>query len=215
MRRNLTLAAFVFLIVIQFSCKGVKNVSGTLRKSDSGQSRDYSSGSHTDYSKIPVSAAASRESAAQEARVSEIQPRSSSPEAGKTPVGDSYRKDYGRMAAGSSETLQVVSAAGSSSNADINERLVKQYAEMDRLADLVLYELNIVEKRWDQLLGKYKSSSQAEREKISGELDKLSADQLKLYRAHVKIYKEGKSDWSNVKKDVDATLLSIRGIFDK
>ena len=119
------------------------------------------------------------------------------------------------MATGGAEVLPNSSGVVSFSNAEANEKLIRQYAEMDRLADLVVYELGILDKRWDILLSKYKTASSNEREKISADLDQLNADQIQLYKAHVRIYKDGKTDWSLTKRDVEATLLNMRGLGNK
>ncbi len=215
MKKTWVLTGLIFLFLMQFSCKGVKNVSGTLTKSGSGSRRDYSKTQNGDYTKAQAGVVVSqRDTAVLTSPKSTTQPAAvvTEPVAGSS--GETYRKDYGRVVGGSINGSLPVTSMGSS-NADVNERLVKQYADMDRLADLVLYELNIVERRWDLLLGKFKMASLAEREKISANLDLLNADQLKLYKAHVKIYKEGKSDWDRTKKEVESTLLSVRGISEK
>jgi hypothetical protein len=98
------------------------------------------------------------------------------------------------------------------SSQDAKDKLLGQYTDMDRLADLVVYELDILERQWDQLLSKFKTASSSDREKISADLDQLSADQLRLYKAHVKIYRDSKGDWDKTKKDVESTLFSIRGV---
>ena len=217
MRRTLLLVGLFFCVFSEFSCKGVKNVSGTLTKSGSSH-RDYTKGGRTDYTKIPVQTTQVKK----DTSYATTQPVAG-PAVTKSPItqsatqqasGDSYKKDYGRVTNALTETSTAVSASNYTT-ADFNDRLVKQYAEMDRLADLVLYELGIVERRWDVLLGKFKTASVSEREKISADLDQLNADQLKLYKAHVKIYKDGKTDWPQTKKDVEATLLAVRGIGEK
>jgi len=177
-------------------------MSGTLSKSGSSGSRtDYTKDGHVDYSKVPAGSASRVDTAYAPYSSVRSQPASNGEKL--------YRADYGKMSGGKLDNQSVMPFNG---NAEINDRLVKQYAEMDRLADLVLYELNILEKRWDLLLSKYKTAAPADRERIAADLDLLSADQLKLYRAHVKIYKEGKNDWEATKKDVDATLLAVRGV---
>ena len=216
MGRTLLLAGLIFCLLAQFSCKGVKNVSGTLTKSGSTH-RNYTKDGRTDYTKIPVESTQVKKDTVYPTQSAIVPAAAKSPLAQSTAqqaTGDNYKKDYGRVSGAPTET-SINASGANSTNADVNDKLVKQYAEMERLADLVLYELGIVERRWDQLLGKFKTASVSEREKISADLDPLSADQLKLYKAHVKIYKDGKADWQQTKKDVEATLFSVRGITEK
>ena len=42
------------------------------------------------------------------------------------------------------------------------------------------------------------------------ELDKISDDRVMLYKAYTSIYRNGKSDWINVKRDVENTLREYR-----
>ena len=217
MIRALILFGVIFCVLGEFSCKGVKNVSGTLTKSES-RHRDYSKDSRTDYTKIPEAASPTKEDTVYPATPPAVQPSvARSPVISQTaqqPTGDSYRKDYGRIAYTPTETSMNASGSNYAKN-DLNDKLVKQYADMDRLADLVLYELGIVERRFDLLLGRFKTASGLEREKISDDLDQLNADQLKLYKAHVQIYKDGKLDWPQTKREVEAVLLALRGIIEK
>ncbi|TDE18200.1 hypothetical protein [Dyadobacter psychrotolerans] len=196
---------FVFAVYAGFSCTGVKNMSGTLSKSDNGRSTattttskhgDYlSSGSTTDSSyRRPVSK-------------SSYTPVISATE---TRNSETYRKDYGRLA----DTKTENSVPVISGNVDYNQKLIALYTEMDKMADVVLYELDITERRWNMLLEKYKTSNANDRDMISRDLDKLTADQLTLYKAYTNIYKNGKSDWPRVKSEVESTLMNLRG-FDK
>lgn len=117
----------------------------------------------------------------------------------------SYRKDYDKVvdnnAAGS------VSAPG---NAGYNQQLLSQYTEMDKLAEVVLYELDNLENRYNNLLNEYKNAKSSSRQAMAMELDKISDDRLMLYKAYTNIYRNGKSDWANVKRDVDNTLREYR-----
>lgn len=97
-----------------------------------------------------------------------------------------------------------------SGNADYNQQLLNQYTEMDKLAEVVLYELDNLENRYNNLLNEYKNAKSSSRQVMAMELDKISDDRLVLYRAYTNIYRNGKSDWANVKRDVDTTLREIR-----
>ena len=117
-----------------------------------------------------------------------------------------YRKDYDRVVDGngSSVTTPV------SGNADYNQRLLNQYADMDKLAEVVLYELDNLENRYNNLLNEYKNAKSSSRQAMAMELDKISDDRLMLYKAYTNIYRNGKTDWANVKRDVDNTLREYR-----
>ena len=192
----------VFAVFAGFSCTGVKNMSGTLSKSDGGRSSGTTNTArHGDY-------LSERDSINQRTTTSGGYASRSS--VSETRSSDTYRKDYGRLTDAKTEnTAPVISG-----NMDYNQKLVALYTEMDKLADVVLYELDISDRRWNMLLERYKASNAGDRERISADLDKLNADQLTLYKAYTNIYKNGKSDWPRVKSEVDATLINIRG-FDK
>ncbi|WP_149244609.1 hypothetical protein [Dyadobacter sp. 32] len=223
MKMKFTLASLILFSLMQVGCKGVKNVSGTLSKSDSGkQHPDYNRDGHVDYTKVGSSTAPVRTDTAfatgrreDQQRAVDSGARQKERDADRNTGNGSYKKDYGRMATGGAEVLPNSTGVVSFSNAEVNEKLIRQYAEMDRLADLVVYELGILDKRWDILLSKYKTASSTEREKLSADLDQLNADQIQLYKAHVRIYKDGKTDWATTKRDVEATLLNVRGLGNK
>ncbi|WP_143828722.1 hypothetical protein [Dyadobacter fermentans] len=139
---------------------------------------------------------------------------SSTDRSSRTPTNDrdsetgTYRKDYDRVVDGSSQTgSQGLPASG---NADYNHRLLSQYAEMDKLGEVVLYELDNLENRYNNLLNEYKNAKSSSRQVMAMELDKISDDRLMLYKAYTNIYRNGKSDWANVKRDVDNTLREYR-----
>ena len=115
-----------------------------------------------------------------------------------------YRKDYDRVADNGSNAGTVTSPA--SGNADYNQRLLNQYADMDKLAEVVLYELHNLENRYNNLLNEYKNAKSSSRQVMAMELDKISDDRLALYKAYTNIYRNGKSDWANVKRVVENTL---------
>lgn len=119
-----------------------------------------------------------------------------------------YRKDYDRVADNGSNAGTVTSPA--SGNADYNQRLLNQYADMDKLAEVVLYELDNLENRYNNLLNEYKNAKSSSRQVMAMELDKISDDRLALYKAYTNIYRNGKSDWANVKRDVENTLREYR-----
>ncbi|REA62744.1 hypothetical protein DSL64_07415 [Dyadobacter luteus] len=122
-----------------------------------------------------------------------------------------YRKDYAKLTNGASDKSPALSNEG----AGQTSQLVKLYEDMDKLADVVLYEIDITERRYNKLLSDFKTASASDREAISAELDKLSTNQTTLYKSYVSIYKQGKADWPKVKAEVDRTLLRLRGVTDK
>lgn len=125
---------------------------------------------------------------------------------GNATSGDpTYRKDYDRAAdinGGNGTTI--------SGNADYNRQLLNQYAEMDKLGEVVLYELDILETRYNNLLAEYRTAKPSQRQVMSMDLDKISDDRLVLYKAYTNIYRNGKSDWGTVRKDVENTLRTVR-----
>jgi hypothetical protein len=132
------------------------------------------------------------------------------PDNGRSPETSdpTYRKDYDRVVDNGSNTGAVTSPAGT--NSDYNQRLLNQYADMDKLAEVVLYELDNLENRYNNLLNEYKNAKSSSRQAMAMELDKISDDRLALYKAYTNIYRNGKSDWMNVKRDVDNTLREYR-----
>lgn len=125
-----------------------------------------------------------------------------------TQSGDvAYRKDYDRVADGNAGGNTAPVAHG---NADYNQRTLNQYAEMDKLGEIVLYELDILDNRYNNLLSEYRNAKPSARQVMSMDLDKISDDRLILYKAYVNIYRNGKADWVTVKKDVENTLRSVR-----
>lgn len=119
-----------------------------------------------------------------------------------------YRKDYDRVVDNNSGTGNATTSA--SGNAGYNQQLLNQYAEMDKLAEVVLYELDNLENRYNTLLNEYKNAKSSSRQVMAMELDKISDDRLVLYKAYTNIYRNGRSDWANVRRDVDNTLREIR-----
>lgn len=199
MRRTSILSFTIACGLFAVSCTGVKNMSGTLSKSDG---RGYSSDKkHGDY----LSSSTSTDSV----RTYQAPSRMNTYEKENT-SNDSYRRDYGRLTDTKSETQPAGTTI--TGNPDFNQKLVNQYAEMDKLGELVLYEIDITEKRYAKLLDQFRTANNNDRDAISRELDKLNADQLLLYKTYTNIYKYGKSDWSKVKSDVETTLMNLRGI---
>lgn len=117
-----------------------------------------------------------------------------------------YRKDYDRVA----DSKAGTTSARVGGSADYNQQLLNQYAEMDKLAEVVLYELDNLENRYNNLLNEYKNAKSSSRQVMAMELDKISDDRLVLYKAYTNIYRNGKSDWVNVRREVDETLREIR-----
>jgi hypothetical protein len=195
MRRTSFITGILFIALLNYSCSNLKS---SLSKSGSS---DYSS--RPSYS----SASADRDSAAAGRSRTSYNTGDTGGSREKSDV--SYKKDYLRT--GSDTGL----SPDRSPNTENSQQLISQYAEMDKLGDLVLYELDIVERRRDVLLDKYKSASNAERETLSSELNRLDSNQIALYKAYVKVYKEGRTDWPAVHKSVESTLLSLRGVGNK
>jgi hypothetical protein len=130
---------------------------------------------------------------------------------GDTPSSQStYKKDYGKIADDNSGSTGTVS-----DNADYNHKLLVQYTEMDKLGEVVLYELDILESRWNVLLEEYKTSKNSGKQVISNELDRVSDDRIVLYKAYTNIYRNGKTNWTVVKRDVENTLRSVRRVSEK
>ena len=187
----------LFCVVAGFSCTGVKNMSGSLSKSDGARPAKYARhGDYLDTDSINTQAAYSA------GRVNAATPAQS----------NSYRKDYSQLS--EMKTENQTTGTISSGTSDYNQKLVNQYIEMDKLADVILYELDITDRRWTVLLEQYKKAGNNDRQLISRDLDKLQAEQLMLYKLYTKVYKNGKSDWPGVKEEVDAALITLRG-FDK
>lgn len=127
---------------------------------------------------------------------------------GSETADGTYRKDYDRVVDGSSSAGSVSTPVGG--NAGYNQQLLNQYTDMDKLAEVVLYELDNLENRYNNLLNEYKNAKSSSRQVMAMELDKISDDRLMLYKAYTNIYRNGKSDWANVKRDVDNTLREYR-----
>ena len=203
---------FVYLFALAFiisSCTGVQNMSGTLSKSGSktSSSGDYSK--HGDYLKstgYTGKDSVARQSDTYQSGTKKYEMANESKNTGV------YRKDYNKLTDGRSENTDPESNKSGNSIQDYNQKLVNQYAEMDKLGDVILYELDIVDRRYSLLLDQYKTAGNTDRESISAELDKLSANQLTLYRSYTKVYKNGKTDWPRVKNEVETTLMNLRGV---
>ena len=200
MRRISFFIVLVLTASLNFSCANLKS---SLSKSDSSDSKDYSS--------KPTYSSSSKDSVT-------VVKTSTSYNTGREGErnlnsGDlrSDRKEYGTPVTDRKFTENPVGRTGG----DFNQNLVIQYSEMDKLADRVLYELEINEKQKEGLLDRFKSASSNDRENISQELNKLDVNQLTLYKAYVRVYKDGKTNWPAVRKSVEDTLLSLRGIGNK
>ncbi|KAA6441516.1 hypothetical protein FEM33_01945 [Dyadobacter flavalbus] len=121
-----------------------------------------------------------------------------------------YRRDYDRVTA---DDLSI--RAGSGGGTGSNAQLLVQYEDMDKVGEVIIYELDVLERRWNVLLNEYKTADQTQKETISTELDQISADQITLYKAYTRIYREGKTNWPIVKRDVENTLRTVRKVADK
>lgn len=196
MRRISILSLTFIAALLNFSCANLKS---SLSKSDS-----------SDYKKQPYSS-----TSVQRDTTTVIKSATSYTTGPAAQSEVKYKKDYLKAAGETEMRPGTESRVINNSTAEANQQLLSQYAEMDKLGDLVLYELDIVERRHDVLLEKFRSASAAERETLTNELSTLDANQIALYKAYVKIYKEGKTNWPVVHKSVEATLLNLRGIGNK
>ncbi|MCE7063684.1 hypothetical protein [Dyadobacter sp. CY326] len=121
-----------------------------------------------------------------------------------------YKRDYDKVATdGIRDDSRITSSPGS---ADYNQQLVSQYQEMDKLAEVVLYELDNLESRYNVLISEYKTAKTSQKDLLSDQLDRISSDQLVLYRAYTNIYRNGKTNWTSVKRDVESDLRSVRKV---
>ena len=197
MRRTSVLTGILLTALLNGSCSNLKS---SLSKSDS-----------VDYNKQPAYSGSS----VQRDTTTVIKSRTSYNTGNKDQSEVTYKKDYSKSGSNSDVRSGSDLRNDSDSNTRTNQQLLDQYAEMDKLGDLVLYELDIVERRKDVLLNKYKSASSSERETLGNELNTLDNNQVDLYKAYVKVYKEGKTDWPAVHQSVESTLLSLRGIGNK
>ena len=178
----------IFIVIVSVASLNLScaNLKSSLSKSDASDSRDYSS--------RPTYASSSRDSVT-------VVKTSTSYNTGRSDdrnLNTEIKNDR-------KDILVPIS----------NQNLLVQYSEMDKLADRILYELEINEKQKGNLLDRFKSASSGDRENISQELNKLDANQLILYKAYVHVYKDGKSNWLVVRKNVEDTLLNLRGIGNK
>ncbi|MCF0054402.1 hypothetical protein [Dyadobacter sp. CY356] len=197
MRRIFIISGITFLAFYHFSCANLKSSLSKTDGSDYSRQQPYSSTSvQRDTTTVIKSSTSYNPGKSDQAEVR-------------------YKKDY--LKTGNETDLRTGSDSrtGNNSSAEANQQLINQYAEMDKLGGLVLYELDIVERRRDVLLDKFRSASASERETLSNELNTLDGNQIALYKAYVKVYKEGKTDWPAVHKSVESTLLSLRGIGNK
>jgi len=123
---------------------------------------------------------------------------------------DTYRRDYNRIA-----SEDVTATARPGGDTGTNQQLLSQYEDMDKLGEVVIYELDVLERRWNVLLNEYKTADQSQKEVISTELDQISADQITLYKAYTNIYRNGKTNWPVVKREVETTLRTVRKVADR
>ncbi len=122
-----------------------------------------------------------------------------------------YKRDYDRVL---NETPRNDNAA-SSGSADYNQQLLAQYQEMDKLGEVVLYELDNLESCYNVLINEYRTAKSSQKGVLADQLDRISADQLVLYRAYTNIYRNGKTNWASVKRDVENDLRSVRRVADR
>ena len=179
---------FIFIVIVSVASLNFScaNLKSSLSKSDASDSRDYSS--------RPTYASSSRDSVT-------VVKTSTSYNTGRT-------DDRNLNAEIKNDRRDVATPVS-------DQNFLVQYSEMDKVADRILYELEINEKQKGNLLDRFKSASSGDRESINQELNKLDANQLTLYKAYVHVYKDGKSNWPVVRKSVEDTLLNLRGIVNK
>lgn len=123
---------------------------------------------------------------------------------------DTYRRDYDRIA--SDDATSIARSGGDTGN---NPQLLAQYEDMDKLGEVIIYELDVLERRYNVLLNEYKTADQSQKDVMSRELDQISADQITLYKAYTNIYRNGKTNWPVVKREVENTLRTVRKVSDK
>lgn len=205
MKRNALYLLVAACGLLTFSCTGVRNMSSTLSKTGSGPvSRDTKHGDYLSSSAVKTDTIATK-------AVVVAPPPPPTENADNIPASEGYRRDYGRLTDSKPEGQPVSMATGP----DANQKIVNQYVEMDKLGELVLYEIDVVERRYTKMLTQFKTANSTEKETISRELDKLNADQLLLYKTYTTIYKNGKTDWEKVKSNVQTVLLNLRGVDQK
>lgn len=124
-----------------------------------------------------------------------------------------YKRDYDRVLNDSPRSDSQ--NTGSQGSADYNQQLISQYQEMDKLGEVVLYELDNLENRYNVLINEYKTAKSSQKSVLADQLDRVSADQLVLYRAYTNIYRNGKTNWTSVKRDVENDLRSVRRVADR
>ncbi|MCF2494921.1 MULTISPECIES: hypothetical protein [Dyadobacter] len=122
-----------------------------------------------------------------------------------------YKRDYDRVLNETPRSDNAVSAGSS----DYNQQLIAQYQEMDKLGEVVLYELDNLESRYNVLINEYRTAKSSQKGVLADQLDRISADQLVLYRAYTNIYRNGKTNWASVKRDVENDLRSVRRVADR
>lgn len=193
----------VFIVILGSSLSiSCANLKSSLSKSDSSASRDYAS--------RPTYASSSRDSVTVARTSASYNTGSAAERVGSVPETRTDRKNV----VGTGDRILTENPVGWT-GADFNQKLVIQYSEMDKVADRVLYELEVNERQKENLLNRFRSASSGDRENISQELNKLDANQVLLYKAYVHIYKDGKTNWPAVQKSVEDTLLGLRGIGNK
>ncbi|WP_025761749.1 hypothetical protein [Dyadobacter tibetensis] len=198
-----------------FGCKSFEKMKGTLVKSED---KSEISGTTTQLANEPVSMDSRNStwiSPDSSEVITDLAPSTKSPARTSVP-SDSVRhpqKSYARnydlsMDGESSSSVSPIDG----SLAAYNQKMVDQYKEMDQLAEVVLYEINVIDKTWSQYAQQYKRASANERDQLSRELSRLDDQKLLLYKTYTRIYKQGKTDWESVKQDVEKNLLSVRGL---
>jgi len=207
MKYNYTLIYLFLIAIVSSSCSGVKNMSGTLSKSDSRTTTDYTR--HGDYVKNADSISSQSATSYRPATTKYVS-------TSDTKSNNVYRKDYSRLTDSNlSENVPLANTVSGNSMQDYNQKMVNQYAEMDKLGDVIIYELDILDRRYAALLEQFKTANNQDRELIAKDLDKINADQLTLYKSYTTVYKNGKTDWPRVKSNVESTLMSLRGVEKK
>jgi hypothetical protein len=236
MKRIWFILSITSFAMIGMSCSALKNMGGTLSKSDSVEAKEENleqqtnsseQGGRVDYTKMKTFAQLESEGqgnsvtekdtliSAKASQNSMVDTSATREEKSMRSIARTERAEFKPEQKSLDSTFnntKEVLRNESGKHEGIGIRVAQQYEEMDRLAEVVLYELKIVERRYDKLIAQYKTASNADRNRISAELDRLSADQIKLYRMYVKVYKEGKSNWIKTKSDVEDGLYLLRGI---
>ncbi len=218
MYKNLTTVLALVSLLLVTGCKSFEKLSTTISKTDDKAVVTTTDSKHGDYlgESYGANASTDKQQANSITNFNSVKPiNDNSVSNGNMALdsGMSYRKDYSSLS-GSTASAQVTMPLSREEMTlrDYNQNLVTQYQRMDELGEVILFEVGVIEKSWQLYAEQYKTASASERDHIARELTRLDDNKLLLYKAYTKIYKQGKLDWLNIKKEVENTILSTRGV---